>query len=128
MGGSLLSLDDFYLLLSVPAAAARNEIAPVVSALLAGAEDPVFVAQSVVAMPHCDGFETYLNLAAYAGARISGATGPHAVHWNAGSSAEFAEPAWHQTVVRMIDRLFSDGSFLDYEDSLGRLTVVEPRI
>jgi hypothetical protein len=125
-GGSLLSLDDFYLLLSVPAAAARNEIAPVVSALMADEEEPEFVAQSVVAMPQRDDFENYLNLSAYAGVRVGGATGPHAVHWNAVSSAEFEDPAWHQSVIQMIDRLFSDGSFLDYEHSLERLVAIGP--
>jgi hypothetical protein len=32
--------------------------------------------------------------------------------------------AWNATVIRMIDRLFSDSGFVDYEDALS--TVVPP--
>jgi hypothetical protein len=119
---SLLSLDDFYSLLLIPAASARDEIAPVVTALLTNTDDPTLVAQSVVALPNRDDFSTYLDLSIWAKDRAPGALGPTAVHWNAGSTSEIVSTeARKQTVIRMIDRLFSDGSFLDYDQAIQRL-------
>lgn len=118
---SLLSLDDFFSLLLIPPASVRREVAPVMSALLADAEYPTFVAQSLVAMPQNDDLDKYLDLSPYANDRVSGATGPTAVHWNAKTTADFADPAWRVAVLRMIDRLFSDGSFLDYEHTIESL-------
>jgi hypothetical protein len=119
---SLISLDDFYSLLLVPPASIRDEIAPVVSAQLAGADEPTLIAQSLVAMPSRSEFVTYLDLSAWARDRAPDATGPTAVHWNAASISEIENPdAWHRSVVKMIDRLFSDGSFLDYDHALRHL-------
>jgi hypothetical protein len=119
---SLLSLDEFYSLLSVPAASARDEIAPVVTALLTDNDEPTLIAQSVVALPNRNDFSTYLDLAVWANDRVPDATGPSAVHWNATSISEIdSSAAWRQSVIKMIDRLFSDGSFLDYEHSIRRL-------
>jgi len=116
---SLLSLDDFYALLLVPAMSARDEIAPVVTALLSESDEPELVAQSVVALPNLDDFSVYLDLSAWANDRVAGASGPYAVQWNALSVSELDTPeSWKTTVTKMIDRLFSDGSFLDYEHSL----------
>jgi len=118
----LLSFDDFYSLLLVPGASLRNEIAPVVAALLAGSEEPALVAQSAVAVPNSDSFSTYLDLSQWALDRVPDASGPYAVHWNANSTSDVETPgAWKAAVIQMIDRLFSDGGFLDYEHSLARL-------
>ena len=119
---SVLSLDDMWALLKVPGAAVRDEIGPVVAAVLSGNDKPRLVAQSVVATPYRDEFATYLDLSAFAGDRVADAYGPSGVHWTGTTTSEVETPeAWRQTVVKMIDRLFSDGSFLDYEDSLRRL-------
>jgi hypothetical protein len=121
---SLLSLDDFYALLLIPAASTREEIAPVVTALLSGTDEPTLVAQSVVAVPQNDDFAKYLDLSVYAGERVTGASGPFGVHWNATSATEIERANWSQTVIGMVDRLFSDGSFLDYERSLNGLATL----
>jgi hypothetical protein len=119
---SVLSLDDFWALLKVPAGAVREEIAPVVGAVLGGNDEPTLLGQSVVAAPYRDDFSTYLDLSASAADRVADATGPHGVHWMATTTSELDSPeAWKRTVIKMIDRLFSDGSFLDYEHSLRRL-------
>jgi hypothetical protein len=124
---SVLSLDDLWTLLKVPAASVRQEIAPVVGAVLSGNDEPSLVAQSVVATAYRDDFSTYLDLSAYATDRVAEATGPSGVHWTATTTAEVDSPeAWTRTVIKMIDRLFSDGSFLDYEDSLLRLETSDP--
>lgn len=122
---SLLSLDDFYSLLFQPAMSVREEITPVVTALLAETERADFVAQSVVALPQSDVFEKYLDLSVYAPDRVSGASGPAAVHWNARDASEFDRSRWSGTVMSMLDRLFSDGSFLDYEPALERLAAAQ---
>jgi hypothetical protein len=123
---SMLSLDDLWTLLRVPAAAVRDEIAPVVGAVLSGDDDPTLVGQSVVATPYRDDFVTYLDLAVSAPDRVAGAFDPSGVHWTATTTAEFdTADAWKHTVIRMIDRLFSDGSFLDYEPALQRLQASE---
>jgi len=119
---SLLSLDDLYNLLLIPGASLRDEIAPVVTAVLSGSDKPVVVAQSVVALPTKHNFTPYVDLSFWAGGRVPGATGPTAVHWSATSWDQIASKyAWKQTVLRMIDRLFSDGSYLDYEPAIHRL-------
>jgi hypothetical protein len=123
---SMLSLDDLWALLRIPAATVREEIAPVVGAVLSGNDLPTLVGQSVVATPYRDDFVTYLDLSAPAPNRIAGAMGPSGVHWTATSTSEIDSPeAWMHTVIKMIDRLFSDGSFLDYEDALRRLEASE---
>jgi hypothetical protein len=121
---SLLSLDDFYLLLLVPAASVRAEIAPVVTALLGGTDEPELIAQSVVALPNNDEFAKYLDLSAYVRDRVSGASGPYGMHWNATSMSDVNEADWSQRVIGMVDRLFSDGSYLDYEHALERLSAL----
>jgi hypothetical protein len=126
--GSVLSLDDFYSLLLIPAKSVREEVAPVVAALLSGMDEPTLVAQSVVAVPQNDEFAKYLDLSLYAHDRVSGASGPYAVHWNATSASEIESAHWSRTVIDMIDRLFSDGSFLDYEHSLDRLAGLQSSI
>ena len=109
-----------------PGAAVRDEIAPVVGAVLSGNDEPTLVAQSVVATPYRDDFATYLDLSAFAGERVAGALGPSGVHWTGTTTSEVESPqAWKRTVIKMIDRLFSDGSFLDYEHSLRRLETLE---
>jgi hypothetical protein len=123
---SMLSLDDLWALLLVPGRAVRDEIAPVVGAVLSGNDEPTLVAQSVVATPYRDDFATYLDLSAFAGERVAGALGPSGVHWTATTTSEVeTSQAWKRTVIKMIDRLFSDGSFLDYEHSLRRLETLE---
>jgi hypothetical protein len=121
-GGTLLSLDDFFSLLAIPGASIRDEIAPVITKVLSGSDQSSLRAQTTVAMPNADVFAPYLNLSTWAHDRVEDASGPTAVHWNAGSTSEFETPAaWNATVIRMMDRLFSDGGFLDYEDALARL-------
>lgn len=121
-GGTLLSLDDLFSLLAIPGASIRDEIAPAITKVLSGSEEPSLSAQTIVAMPNADVFDPYLNLSIWAKDRVQDASGPHAVHWNASSTSEFETPAaWYATVIRMIDRLFSDGGFLDYEDALAKL-------
>ena len=123
---SMLSLDDLWALLLVPGAAVRDEIAPVVGAVLSGNDEPTLVAQSVVATPYRDDFATYVDLSVFAGDRVAGALGPSGVHWTGTTTTEVESPqAWKHTVIKMIDRLFSDGSFLDYEDSLRRLEATD---
>ena len=120
---SLLSLDDFYSLLRIPPAAARDEIAPAVTAMLAEHDEPMLVGQSVVALPYRSDFSTYLDLSLYANDRAADASGPLAVHWTGASRDEIeTAEAWKGTVLKMIERLFSDGSFVDYEHSLQRLS------
>jgi hypothetical protein len=123
---SLLSLDDFYSLLLVPAASVRDEIAPVLTASLSGNDEPTVIAQTVVALPNQDTFEPYLNLSVYARDRVPEASGPSAVHWNATSTSDLETPgAWKNTVIRMIDRLFSGGGYMDYDWSIARLESME---
>jgi hypothetical protein len=119
---SMLSLDDLWALLRIPAAVVRAEIAPVVGAVLSGDDTPTLIGQSVVATPYRGDFVTYLDLSVAAPNRVAGALEPSGVHWTAKTTSEVDSPeAWKRTVTKMIDRLFSDGSFLDYEDALNRL-------
>jgi hypothetical protein len=95
-----------------------------VGAVLSGDDEPTLVAQSVVATAYREDFATYLDLSASAPNRVAGAMGPSGVHWTATATSEIDSPeAWKRTVIKMIDRLFSDGSFLDYEEVLRRLEI-----
>jgi TIR domain len=124
---SLLSLDDLYQLLIVSGAAVRNELAPVVGATLAANDSPRLLAQSVVATAYRSDFATYLDLSAYTKERATGAHDPTGVHWNGKTMSEVEPPAaWRRTIIGQIDRLFSSGGFLDYEETLERLAGIVP--